>query len=319
MGAVTESQPVRSVTGRLGPALRAARASPYLGLVIVTMIWGGLHPLGKLAMHEVTPVQLILARVVFAGLTLTLILASQGQAGTIVKEVRERPQAMIGLGALSFFASSGSSMLALSLLPASVSSLLSNTSPLFVAIGAIAASRAKTTRGTVLGILIGFVGLALVVFGENPDGFGTLALNPLGIGLALNSSLTWAIYIGVSRRILARGNALGIIVASALFGSVPWVIVSIIHGDLATMFLLPPTYWLILFFLGVIGTGFTYSLWTAALKRLSASNVAVFQYAIPFWAVILSVLILGERVTIPLVLGGIGIVGGIALTQRAGK
>src|SRR5579859_7842031 len=101
MGAVTESH--RSGTERarrVGPALRAIRASPYLGLVVVTMIWGALHPIGKLAMREVTPVQLILARVVFASLTLTLMLAARGQTRAIATELRERTGAMLLLGAL---------------------------------------------------------------------------------------------------------------------------------------------------------------------------------------------------------------------------
>jgi drug/metabolite transporter (DMT)-like permease len=70
--------------------------------------------------------------------------------------------------------------------------------------------------------------------------------------------------------------------------------------------------------LGVVGTGVTYGLWTAALTRLSAPTVAVFQYAIPSWAVVLSVSLLGEPLTLPLIFGGLGIVAGIAITQRPG-
>jgi len=109
---------------------------------------------------------------------------------------------------------------------------------------------------------------------------------------------------------------LAIVTCSGIFGSLPWLAIATVNGDLERFFSLPARYWLILFGLGVIGTGLTYGLWTAALARLNASSVAVFKYAIPFWAVLLSVLVLGETVTIPLVLGGIGIVAGIAITQR---
>jgi O-acetylserine/cysteine efflux transporter len=116
---------------------------------------------------------------------------------------------------------------------------------------------------------------------------------------------------------MARGNGLAVVVASAGFGGLPWLIVAAVHGDLARYLSLAPADWALLLFLGAVGTGLTYGLWTAALARLSAASVAVFQYAIPFWAVVLSVTLLGERVTVPLVVGGLGIVGGIALTQRA--
>jgi O-acetylserine/cysteine efflux transporter len=89
------------------------------------------------------------------------------------------------------------------------------------------------------------------------------------------------------------------------------------NGQLVQMFRFSLPIWGLLVYVGVIGTGVTYGLWTAALTRLSAASVAVFQYAIPFFAVILSVLILGDHVTLPLILGGIGIVAGIAVTQNA--
>jgi drug/metabolite transporter (DMT)-like permease len=289
--------------------------SPYVALIVVTTIWGSLHPLGKFTMRDVTPVQLVFARVFFAGLTLAFLLALQGKVSDVAHELRHRTGTVLLLATFSFFGSSGASMIALSLLPASASSLLSNTSPLFVAMGAIALTGRRTKPIAIGGVLLGFVGLGLVIFGENPNGFGTLGLNPLGVALSLIGSLTWAIYIGLGRRAMAKGNPLAVVAASSLFGGVAWLVISAITGDLARFLTLSLVDWGLIAYLGVVGTGITYGLWTAALARLSAARVAVFQYAIPFWAVVLSVLLLGEQVTVPLVLGGIGIVAGIAIAQ----
>jgi drug/metabolite transporter (DMT)-like permease len=297
--------------------LASAIASPYVALVFVTLIWGGLHPIGKIAMREATPIQFVLARVLFGCSALGLMLAARGQAGLIVRELRTRTATIALLGSISFFGSSGPSMIALSLLPASVSSLLANTSPLFVALGAIVLSRKRTSPGTIVGIVIGFLGLGLVVFGEDPAGFGNFSLDPRGIGLALFSSLTWAIYIVVGRRALGTSNPIAVVAASGVFGGLPWLVIAAVNGDLVRYAQLSTPTLLLLVGLGVVGTGLTYGLWTAALTRLSAPTVAVFQYAIPFWAVILSVSLLGEPLTLPLVLGGLGIVAGIATTQRS--
>lgn len=297
---------------------RPVGVSPYINLILTTALWGALHPAGKLIMREATPVQLILARVVFAGLTLGLILALQGNFGLIAVELRKRPGTIAMLAGLSFLGSSGGSMVALSFLPASVSSLLSNTSPLFVAIGAILLSRGRPSFWMILGILIGFVGLGVVVFGENPGGFGTLALDPRGVALSLGGSLCWAGYIGAGRRAMAQGNPLAVVAACSLLGAIPWLIISGADGGLADLAQLSPQTWELLLFVGVLGTGVTYGLWTAALTRLSAASVAVFQYAIPCWSIVLAALLLGEPITLPLVLGGLGIIAGIALTQRRG-
>jgi drug/metabolite transporter (DMT)-like permease len=144
-----------------------------------------------------------------------------------------------------------------------------------------------------------------------------MTLDPLGIGLALIGSLLWAMYIGLGRQALTTGNPLAVVVASGMFGGIPWVITAVVNGDLARFVQLSLPTLALLLGLGVIGTGVTYGVWTAALTRLNASSVAVFQYAIPFWAVVLSVSLLGEPLTIPLVVGGIGIVAGIAITQRS--
>ena len=299
--------------------IASVASSPYLGLVLVTMVWGCLHPLAKLAMHEVSPIQLVLGRVGFACLTLSLFLLVQGKAGDVVHEFRTRPRTIIALGLVSFFASSGSSMIALSYLPASVSSLLSNVSPLFVAIGVIGLQRGSTSLGAVGGICVGFLGLGLIIFGEDPAGFGNLTLNPFGVALSLFGSLTWAIYIGLSRQASRGGSPIAIVTASSIVGAVPWLIVSIVTGDFARFSLVPLPYLALLVFLGAIATGLTYTLWNTALARLNAANVAVFQYAIPFWAVIISIVLLGERITVPLVVGALGIVAGIAMTQREGR
>jgi drug/metabolite transporter (DMT)-like permease len=188
-----------------------------------------------------------------------------------------------------------------------------------VAVGAIAAERRRTSLGAIAGICIGFLGLGLIIFGEDPAGFGNLTLNPFGVALSLFGSLTWAVYIGLSRRASVRGNPTAIVVASSICGLVPWLVVAIVTGDLARFATVPLPYIVLLFFLGAVATGVTYALWNAALARLPAANVAVFQYAIPFWAVVISIVLLGEHITLPLVVGAAGIIAGIAITQRDGR
>ncbi|HLG52020.1 MAG TPA: DMT family transporter [Chloroflexota bacterium] len=299
--------------------MRRVLASPYLALLLTAAIWGSLHPVGKLALRDVQPLQLILTRVIFAGLTVFILLALQGKAGELRRELRSRPGTMAVLGFLSFFGSSGASMSALALLPASVSSLLSNVSPLFVALGVIAIERRRTPPGVILGVVIGFAGLVVVVLGEDAPGVGSMALQPIGVGLALLGSLSWALYIGASRRAMAKGHPLAVVAASSLFGGLPWAILALANGAFLELFRLPPTVWALLLYTGIVGTGLTYGLWTAALRRLSAASVAVFQYAIPFFAVILAVVLLGERITMPLIVGGVGIIAGIAITQHAAR
>jgi drug/metabolite transporter (DMT)-like permease len=64
---------------------------------------------------------------------------------------------------------------------------------------------------------------------------------------------------------------------------------------------------------GGLASGLGYALWYAVLPGLSATNAASLQLSVPVIAAAGGVLLLGETITMQLVLGSAGILGGIAL------
>jgi drug/metabolite transporter (DMT)-like permease len=64
---------------------------------------------------------------------------------------------------------------------------------------------------------------------------------------------------------------------------------------------------------GGLASGLGYALWYAVLPGLSATNAASLQLSVPVIAAAGGVLLLGEPITMQLVLGSAGILGGIAL------
>jgi len=70
---------------------------------------------------------------------------------------------------------------------------------------------------------------------------------------------------------------------------------------------------------GGLASGLGYALWYAALPMLSATNAATLQLSVPVIATVGGVLLLGESVTLQLLLGSAGILGGIALVIGAKK
>jgi drug/metabolite transporter (DMT)-like permease len=314
-GGRTEPPPARpriDITRR-----RAGRADlrAYLGVLVATLVWGTLHPVGKVALQDVTPAQLVLARALLTGLTLVALLAVRGQLWRLVETARSRPLPIAGLGLLSFFGSSGLSMTGLSFLPASVNSLLSNTSPLMLALGlAVARGRLPGPR-VLLGLSLGLAGVTMLSARGAAD-LGAVGL--VGVCLSLGGSLTWAIYTGWSRRELQGGDPIAITAGAALVGSVPLLALVALSGGIPTLAAAPPQALWLLLYMGVIGTALTYGLWMTGLRRLSATNVSAFQYVIPLNAVLVSIVALGEPLTPALALGGAAILAGVALAQQRG-
>lgn len=67
--------------------------------------------------------------------------------------------------------------------------------------------------------------------------------------------------------------------------------------------------WVNLLIVGLIHTGITYCLYFSSLKELPGQEAAILSYVDPLMAVIISVAILGESISIPQILGGVLILG----------
>ncbi len=67
--------------------------------------------------------------------------------------------------------------------------------------------------------------------------------------------------------------------------------------------------WICLLVVGIVHTGITYCLYFSALKELKGQEAAILSYIDPLVAVLISVLVLGESMTILQLIGGVFILG----------
>ena len=67
--------------------------------------------------------------------------------------------------------------------------------------------------------------------------------------------------------------------------------------------------WINLLIVGLIHTGITYCLYFSSLKELPGQEAAILSYVDPLMAVIISVAILGESISLPQIIGGVLILG----------
>ena len=67
--------------------------------------------------------------------------------------------------------------------------------------------------------------------------------------------------------------------------------------------------WVNLLIVGLIHTGITYCLYFSSLKELPGQEAAILSYVDPLMAVVISVTILGENISLPQIIGGVLILG----------
>jgi drug/metabolite transporter (DMT)-like permease len=69
---------------------------------------------------------------------------------------------------------------------------------------------------------------------------------------------------------------------------------------------------------GLAGGALATLLWYAAVRRIGAARTAIYANMESFFAVLAAALLLGERVTVGSVVGGVAVVAGVLLTRRRG-
>ncbi len=77
--------------------------------------------------------------------------------------------------------------------------------------------------------------------------------------------------------------------------------------------------WINLLIIGLVHTGVTYCLYFSSLKELPGQKAAILSYIDPLVAVLISVTVLNEAMTVPQIIGGVLILGFTLLNEIAPK
>ena len=196
---------------------------------------------------------------------------------------------------------------------AGVASLLMGTGPLFAMIGAHYFNQgdAMTVRRAI-GVMMGFTGIAIVV---GPNAFVEAGETPiLAIGALVLASLCYVASGLLVRRIELPPlpMAVGALAISALT-LLPFALLTVDPRGLADGRTLSA-----LVFLGVFPTGLAYLLRFHLISRIGYATFALGVNMIPVFGVLLGVVVLGESLTLSIILALTLVVGGLAVARSGG-
>ncbi|MDO9145292.1 DMT family transporter [Rhodoferax sp.] len=194
-----------------------------------------------------------------------------------------------------------------------LSSLLNATVPLFGALVAWLWLKDRPHGMKILGLLIGFVGVAMLAWGKasfKPDasglvtGWAVLACLGACLCYGLSASFTKRHLGGVPSLVIATGSQLGATLGLAL--PTLWLWPSQPPSSAA---------WLALLAVGVLCTGVAYVLFFRLVDKVGAAGSLTVTFLIPVFAVLYGVVFLGESVTAWMLICGIVILLGTALSM----
>jgi drug/metabolite transporter (DMT)-like permease len=285
------------------------RASVHLALVAVQLMFASLGVVAKEALRELRPFALIAIRTPSAAMVFLL-------AWLIGWRERVAPR---DLGAILIYALTGvvlNQLLFIAGLQRTTATnavVIGATIPVFTVGVALALGREQATWAKLAGLGVALAG-ALCVVGL--DRF--VADRFLGNLLVVANSLSFAVYLVISRRLLEKYRTMTVVTWTFVFGAVG-VFPFGASDLLAAAPHLSTGTWLRAFYIVLFPTVGTYFLNAFALKRAPSSLVAVYIYIQPVVGALLAAWRLGERPGAAIYVGGILIACGIWLVNLTGR
>lgn len=286
-------------------------------LLAVILVWGLNFPVVKGVLEIMPPHVLNAFRFVVSVSVLGALYAFQRrrELSSFFAPLRELLWPIVGLGMLGFVFYQACFIIGLSLTTAGNAALIMASAPLWTAVTGYFLRLERLDASSWLALVVVFAGAAVIVIGGGKAvTFDSETF--LGNVIMLGASLCWGIYTALSRPVLRRISATGLSFLSLLFALPILFTLAIPNFGQVDWGQVTPWTWVAIIYSGGLSTGLAVAIWNRAVHQAGASQTAVYGNLVPVAALISSALLLGERITVVQVVGGVLILGGLLYMRR---
>lgn len=282
-------------------------------LVFASLSWAGSFVAVRVTHQEIPPIMLGFLRFVVATPVMFLLLFLFKKPLFLSRQ--KIPQlvvlALTGVTLLYMLQFTG-----VSLTTASTGGVLINTNVLFISLFSALFLQEQFTKLKTFGVLISFVGVIFVMFGQMSN--EAIVFNSsflFGSLLVILSAVSWAVYSIVGKHMLREDDSLVVNANAFLIGT--FFFIPFVYSDVGVVFDRMSLIGIAaVLYLGLFCSVFAYIAWYYALSKTEAAESAVFLNLIPLFTILLSFFI--EEYPTPLFLVGAGlIIFGVFLVQKA--
>jgi drug/metabolite transporter (DMT)-like permease len=276
-------------------------------LLTLTALWTGTFLFAKVALAEVGPLTVVLARVGIAGAALIVFTASTGER-LPASAATWRAFAVMGL--LNNVAPQALLTWGMLHIDSGLASILNGTTPLFTVVLAHALGREQATARRIGGVLLGLAGVVVLV---GPHAVRGLASDVLAHVAVLGAAASYACAGVYGRRLLA----LSPVAASAGMLSAATLIVLPFASMLEQPWQAAPGLRTVaaLLALALVSTAAGYVVYFAILATAGPTNLLLVTLLMPIGSVALGAAVLGERVSTAALSGMALIISGLAIVD----
>jgi drug/metabolite transporter (DMT)-like permease len=276
-------------------------------LLVLAAIWGSAFMLIEIALRDLPPMSVVGGRIGLGALVLGLVVALRGELRPALAALRRHPGPLVFASAVNtavpfFLIAWGQQSI-----DSGTSAILNSSAPIWTAVlAAVAVHSERVTGLRVVGILVGFVGVAVLVGGAAATGEGDVAG---GLAVVAAAFLYAVGVLYVARRLQGISPlhlSLWTLVWSAAL-TVPIGAVQAAGADVGWPAAAAVAA------LGVGATAFAYILYFGLVRGAGPARAILVTYLVPATAIVYGVFLLGEPLTAAKVVGLALVLCGVAL------
>jgi drug/metabolite transporter (DMT)-like permease len=291
---------------------RPSEARLYSLLGLMLLFWSLNYVIGKLALREFPPVLLTCLRTTIAGGFILPIYLWQERGKRQAWTWRDL-RALLLLGIFGVIANQLFFVLGLAYTSVGHASIVATLMPVLVLLFAAFIGQERLTPRKVIGMAIAAAGVAVLQLAKEAGSTATL----LGDAFIFLSGISLAIFTVRSKQVMKRYGSLTINTVAYAGGALaiaPLTLWLSLRYGLARV---SAAAWWSLAYMAVFSSVLAYFIYNYALTYMPASRASAISYLQPLGATLLAVALLGEPVTTVLAIGGILVLTGVFVTERA--
>lgn len=280
----------------------------YLLILLSTMFWGGTAVAGKLAIRDLPPLTIGVFRY---GLAAAVLAALCWRSLPAVRSLRRSDlRLLLAMGLLGACVNHVFFFVGLVFAPAAHAAIIApTTSPIWTLLLAARLGQERVTRRQVAGVILCMAGVVLVIRPEKlVTGAGRMTL--VGDLLFLLTGVSWGVYSYFVKVAMGRLSAVAALVLTMGIGTACLIPLALAERPWSAIAAAHPAAFAALAYLAFASTLFAFWGWNVTIRRLGAGRTSAFSNLVPVFGVLLSWLVLGERLAgVQLVGGGLAVCG----------
>ena len=284
----------------------------YLKLLLTAVFWGGTFVAGRSLAQNVGPYSAAFLRfAVAASFLVFLVWKSEGKSA-LIKKRQILPVLFLGLTGV--FCYNVFFFKGLKLIEASRAAIIIANNPIFIALFAAVFFNEKLNALKITGIIISVSGAIIAISRGNllEIVHGNLGMGEVYIFLCVAS---WVIFSLLGKAVMTELSPLSSVTYSSISGAALLFLPALREGLTDCIYYSLSDWWNI-FYLGFFGTVLGFVWFYEGIKHIGPTKAGLFINFVPISAILLAFLILGEPLTISLLLGTLLVSIGVYLTNR---